>query len=75
MVTRIRQHGSSGVVVLIAALAVMIIGGFLMWHMLQEEELSPRPKTPKRYLKSSDTQAHPPAKFSDRKIDDDKLVP
>ena len=36
MVTRSRQRGSSGVVVLIAALAVMIIGGVLMWQMLQE---------------------------------------
>ena len=75
MVTRIRQRGSSGVVVLIAALVVMVIGGALMWHMLQEQEASPRPKTPERYLKSSDAKPNPPAKFSDGQVDDNKLIP
>ena len=75
MMTRSKQHGSSGVMVLIAALVVMVVGGALMWHLLQERGASPRPKTHKRYLKSSDDKTNPPAKFSDVKVDDDKLTP
>ncbi len=61
--------------VLVAALVVIGAGGFLMWNMLQDKADAPRPETPERYLKPSDPAANPPAKFSDEKVDEDKLIP
>ena len=70
-----KQGGAFGMLVLIAALAVIGAGGVLMWSMLQDKADAPRPETPERYLKPSDAGANPPAKFSDEKVDEDKLIP
>ena len=70
-----KQGGAFGVLVLMAALLVIGGGGVLMWSMLQDKKDAPRPETPERYLKPSDASANPPAKFSDDKVDEDKLIP
>ena len=70
-----KQGGAFGMLVLIGALVVIGAGGLLMWNMLQDKEDAPRPETPERYLKPSDSSANPPAKFSDDKVDEDKLIP
>ena len=70
-----KQGGAFGVLVLVAALVVIAGGGWLMWNMLQDQKEAPRPETPERYLKPSDPGANPPAKFSDEKVDEDKLIP
>lgn len=70
-----KQGGAFGMLVLVAALVVIGGGGLLLWNMLQEHEASPRPETPARYLKPSDPALNPPAKFSDDKVDEDKVIP
>ena len=70
-----KQGGAFGMLVLIAALVVIGVGGVLMWSMLAEKAEAPRAETPERYLKPSDSKANPPAKFSDEKVDEDKLIP
>lgn len=69
------QSGAFGMLVLIAALVVIGAGGVLMWSMLQDKAETPRPETPERYLKPTDSAANPPAKFSDEKVDEDNLIP
>ena len=70
-----KQGGAFGMLVLIAALVVIGAGGLLMWKMAQDQQQAPRPETPERYLKPSDSKANPPAAFSDDKVDEDKLIP
>lgn len=70
-----KQSGKFSIVVLIVALIVMVAGGALMWHLLQEIDNAPRPATPKRYLKSNDPKGSVPAKFSDPKVDENRLLP
>ncbi len=70
-----KQGGAFGMLVLIASLVVIGVGGFMMWNMLQDKADAPRAETPERYLKPSDSEANPPAKFSDKKVDEDKLIP
>lgn len=75
MVTDSKQGGAFGVLVLIAALFVIGAGGALLFNMLKDHEEAPRPETPARYLKPADAEANPPAKFSDDKVDEDKIIP
>jgi hypothetical protein len=74
-VTDSKQGGAFGVLVLIAVLFVMGAGGVLLFNMLKEHEEAPRPETPARYLKPADSDVNPPAKFSDDKVDEDKIIP
>ena len=69
------QGGALGMVVVVAAIVVMVGGGVLLWKMLKEGDAAPRPDTPARYLKPSDSEANPPHKFSDEKVDEDKVIP
>ncbi|MBT6434793.1 MAG: hypothetical protein HOK28_16980 [Deltaproteobacteria bacterium] len=70
-----KQGGAFGVLVLIAALFVIGAGGFLLFKMLGEHQEAPRPETPVRYLKPADSEKNPPAKFSDEKVDTNKIIP
>ena len=64
-----------GVVVLIAAVAVIIVSASLMWSMLQEQKGASRPEVPTRYLKSNGAEVSPPAPFIDVKLDENQLIP
>jgi hypothetical protein len=75
VVTDSKQGGAFGVLVLMAALFVIGAGGFLLFKMLDGHKEAPRPETPERYLKPSDSNLNPPAKFSDDKVDEDKIIP
>ena len=68
-------NGKLKIIILLGALLVMLGGGMLMWHLIQESKEQPRPQTPKRYLKSNEAERNAPTDFNKPKVDENQLIP
>ena len=71
------EHSNSMRAKIILILALVVIGGgvALLVHMMDEQQDSPRPETPTRYLAPSDSKQNPPAPFSAPKVQENELLP
>jgi hypothetical protein len=62
---------------LVLVLALLVIGGgtALMLYLINEQQNSPRPATPGRYLSPADSEQTPPAPFSAPQAEENELIP